>query len=1239
MRSRSTVRRRLPLLFIARCRRCLLLEEFVNGNDFKEFRAEMNPGENGCMHDEQCDAVWPTTRCRQGACRCAVGEKISRTREGAVCHLPGQCPTNGVFGALYERTSNDLASCTFVDAEKKTFIGCDEYPEVYDCVDGVCCPSRGLTCSLPMDEGEDDVSPSESFELREQRWFHNSASRACQPFVFSGSGGNANNFRSKIHCESYCLRRCERGDPSAISDCATSQKPCDENYECALVANKKHFCCPTAAFICSAPGGVTISKFESSPFSVGSSRLGKEPTLRWFWDTASLTCHTFKFNGQGGNFNNFQTKSHCTDFCAKSLCAWSSALRDPSDDVQRCSSEQRCPATHECHHTVCCPKPSTVCTQPLVKGEDCGFESSTRWFFDSAAGLCRPFEFSGCGGNDNNFPNSQTCQQICDSVRVEATCPQGKPYVSSGPNGSKCSKDSVSCPPNFECMFFRNSHTCCPTKQNVCSQVLAPGMSCGDSPTTKWYFDANQGKCRPFEFLGCEGNDNNFDSPLLCSEMCETSECADGGEALVDESTGSTIVCGDNGECPSTHRCSQLMRSRRMGCCPSRQFICSQTMTQGESCGSPSKRFFFDAKQQVCLQFDFKGCNGNGNNFATRLACYHFCLSAACSSSETVYQASNADSPFDCTLQSCPRGYSCVRDAWDSNKAVCCGASNLGICPSEQHPMLEPRTQQPTDCVPNKPESCPPDFQCIFNDVRNQHFCCRTINRIEKCPKGGRVSTWTATAEPVGCVVDEQCPDQAQCYSPVVYSLGLCCSSTDDVCPPTFTYEREKSERKECSPLDRNSCSIDRQSICLLSERLDRFVCCRREVRLVNAIEKCPRGSVFESQRITCDPETPCPSTHFCVKRVSDRTGICCRHPKIAERKRTTRRYITTTAPKSSEPSCPTGQFPLSDATGYMACDLLNECPKDYKCTIQKNGLKTCCGKHVNDVCENGASPLPDSQGCDDCPIGYVCQNEYCCPDDDFSCSSSFEIGKTCSREATSKRFYFDAGSATCRPFTFGGCDGNANNFFTREACLSTCVRRSLPEIVPSFLPDQPAATGKFSPVLAEQINCPKPLQNPKDHPQMCVVERKSCSENEKCVATASGTFVCCVQPPTLRVFMRNMCGSKFIPKFDMHGDVQRCRTHAECAKNHVCRRNRRAKFSPTSPYSEGEEKCPDGSPECTTPRFYPGDKGCLSDSQCHVSSECVDNVCICRNGNVQFHRMCTSVCPPYHRNVSGVCV
>ena len=39
-------------------------------------------------------------------------------------------------------------------------------------------------------------------------------------------------------------------------------------------------------------------------------------------------------------------------------------------------------------------------------------------------------------------------------------------------------------------------------------------------------------------------------------------------------------------------------------------------------------------------------------------------------------------------------------------------------------------------------------------------------------------------------------------------------------------------------------------------------------------------------------------------------------------------------------------------------------------------------------------------------------------------------------------RFYYDQNSKSCKQFSYGGCDGNGNNFETESECLQKCAEK-----------------------------------------------------------------------------------------------------------------------------------------------------------------------------------------------------
>ena len=108
----------------------------------------------------------------------------------------------------------------------------------------------GPICNLPADVGPcDSVVP---------RWFFNSQSNLCEPFIWGGCGGNANNFETEGECMAACSDIC--GLPPDVG-------PCD-----AVVP-------------------------------------------RWFHNVNTGQCEPFEWGGCLGNANNFATQADCEGRC------------------------------------------------------------------------------------------------------------------------------------------------------------------------------------------------------------------------------------------------------------------------------------------------------------------------------------------------------------------------------------------------------------------------------------------------------------------------------------------------------------------------------------------------------------------------------------------------------------------------------------------------------------------------------------------------------------------------------------------------------------------------------------------------------------------------------------------------------------------------------------------------------------------------------------------------------------
>lgn len=116
------------------------------------------------------------------------------------------------------------------------------------------------------------------------------------------------------------------------------------------------------------------------------------------------------------------------------LCPHGIPLVADGDRPQVCSTigdTTACPRTHYCATKAgqskgyCCSTKRTrrffdsfihqtlgyVCNLSSEKGS-CARED-TRFHFDSSEGRCKQFMYSGCGGNENNFPAQSECEAFC----------------------------------------------------------------------------------------------------------------------------------------------------------------------------------------------------------------------------------------------------------------------------------------------------------------------------------------------------------------------------------------------------------------------------------------------------------------------------------------------------------------------------------------------------------------------------------------------------------------------------------------------------------------------------------------------------------------------------------------------------------------------------------------------------------------------------------------------------------
>ncbi|KAJ7305056.1 hypothetical protein JRQ81_010854 [Phrynocephalus forsythii] len=189
-------------------------------------------------------------------------------------------------------------------------------------------------------------------------------------------------------------------------------------------------------------------------------------------------------------------------------------------------------------------------------------DSFQNFYYDPKTTMCRTFIYSGCGGNQNNFPNLLECIFECE--RFVLLIPW-----SSLAGGVKWVREIPR-----QCQL--------PRRIGWCSYKLP-----------RYYYDYRNKRCRPFLYSGCRGNVNNFLSYKDCAWQCEPFGSVD----------YSKNPKWNPDAMPET---------------------CELPLDVG-MCKADFPRFYFDHRTKSCKPFKFGGCNGNANNFLTMDDCVRKC--------------------------------------------------------------------------------------------------------------------------------------------------------------------------------------------------------------------------------------------------------------------------------------------------------------------------------------------------------------------------------------------------------------------------------------------------------------------------------------------------------------------------------------------------------------------------------------------------------------------------------------
>ncbi|XP_034430512.1 tissue factor pathway inhibitor a isoform X1 [Hippoglossus hippoglossus] len=162
--------------------------------------------------------------------------------------------------------------------------------------------------------------------------------------------------------------------------------------------------------------------------------------------------------------------------------------------------------------------------------------------------------------------------------------------------------------------------------KNPCHLDVAFGPCRG--MVKRYFFESTSQECKHFYYGGCFGNANNFRSLAECQARCPNPvKPTEAPEVLAHAARRLAVV--QPTEVPEKLALLQpqvqLNYSNQETTEGKHKGVCFSSLDTG-TCDGAEKRFFFNSKAKRCQMFHYSGCGGNGNNFMSRKHCFRKCI-------------------------------------------------------------------------------------------------------------------------------------------------------------------------------------------------------------------------------------------------------------------------------------------------------------------------------------------------------------------------------------------------------------------------------------------------------------------------------------------------------------------------------------------------------------------------------------------------------------------------------------
>ncbi|KAL4238992.1 hypothetical protein ACF0H5_003696 [Mactra antiquata] len=677
------------------------------------------------------------------------------------------------------------------------------------------------------------------------------------------------------------------------------------------------------------------------------------------------------------------------------------------------------------------PTTTGACSQPSSQGTCRNF--TVKWYYNTSSEMCERFWYGGCDGNDNRFDQEEECKQACV------------------------------------------------TQEDVCKQPSVTGRC--RARHIRWYYNSGRRECMQFIYGGCNGNGNRFRTRADCER-----QCLDVTEALGDQDRdcrtsrygccpdGRTVSLGNNNEgcrpvpcdrtefgcCdgdvtaaqgPDQEGCEliefpsgdgELCNETEYGCCSDgltaaqgpNEYGCPVrtpditipdntddgfTVDSGETtafcqlaknagpCIDYVVMWYYNVRTGNCERFWYGGCEGNSNRFKSEKECLTMC------------QPSNREPEQELPVCQQPKEMGPCRALirrWFYNADTrACEQFSYGGCQGNDNNFEDQQT-------------C--ERRCGV--VRNTLPVVKNGYCPPKPDRGGLLGACAPT-----CRDDSSCPgEQKCCYS----GCGLKCVDPLDT-EATLPVCQQPKEIGPCRAAlrrwfynaDTRACEQFLYGGCQGNDNnFEDQETCESSCDVVRVVQ--PRITAAEicAQQADVGPCRAAIPRYFYnsdTKRCEQFTyGGCGGNKNNFESEARCRQYCRAYPPVTTvtEAPKPSVRQPVCEMT-----PALGPCKRmitKYFYNISSGQCEAftyggCLGNHNNFETKEKCSSY--------CGL-RMSQNSRL---DD--CTMSKQTGPC---RGNFRRFYFDANAGQCFEFSYGGCQGNGNNFMDENSCMATCRDR-----------------------------------------------------------------------------------------------------------------------------------------------------------------------------------------------------